>query len=241
MENQDKVKAPIPPYVTFKTFYNFTNGLRDHALPLQIDRSLMRNLSGSAQSSLLACLKSLKLVDLNNSPTQEFERLHASSAGSEEYKEALLAIIYKSYAFLADGSIDIERATGKQLEDKFKDLGVSGGTIVKAYAFFIAISKEAGLKVSNHITAKKPSAPRKSAGSKSKSAPKPKTSATMQNTATIPTSTPAGTFTFEVPIYGKATARISLPKDMTSSEWTLINTVINAQAAHLLSMGSTEE
>ena len=239
MYNQDKVKKPIPPYVTFKTFYNFTNGLRDHALPLQIDRSLMRNLSGSAQSSLLACLKSLKLVDLNNSPTQEFERLHASSAGSEEYKEALLAIIYKSYTFLADGSIDIERATGKQLEDKFKELGVGGGTIVKAYAFFIAISKEAGLKVSSHITAKKPSAPRKSTGSKSKSAPKPK--ATVQNTATIPTSTPAGTFTFEVPIYGKATARISLPKDMTSSEWTLINTVINAQAAHLLNMESTEE
>lgn len=244
MDKPESENALLPPYVTYKTFSNFIEGLREHPLPLQIDRSLMSTFSGSVQSSLLASLRALNLIGRDNKSTELFEQLHAAAPETSSYTEVLSSIIYKSYPFMSDGSIDIARATGKQLEDKFKDLGISGGTVPKAYSFFVSICKDAGLPISGHITSKKPSAPRKplanGTGKKQKASSPPSGKSVNLVTPQPPTSTPTGTFTFEVPVYGKATARISLPKDMSQSEWVLIKTVIDAQAQHLLNLEGDE-
>ena len=42
-----------PPYLAFRTFRHFLDGLRASGIPGRIDRSVMSSLSGGAQSALI--------------------------------------------------------------------------------------------------------------------------------------------------------------------------------------------
>ena len=224
-----------PPYVTFRTFLNFIESLKNNDLPPVIDRSLMRNLSGSMQSPLISSLKALKLLDENQVPTEQFRFLHSTEKTSSEYCECLRSIIYSCYTFLNDGSIDVERATGSQLEQKFRESGLSGDTVQRAYSFFVSICKEAEFTISRHIIDHRFSSIRKKV-SKKKQAKNDKTGISKNEQESIP----AGTLRFEIPIVGKATASIALPKNMNKTEWELIKTVIDAQGNHIISVGSED-
>jgi len=243
MSEQETEKRAMPPYVTFKGFINFINMLRGHPLPHQIDRSLMTNLSGSGQSTLLACLRSLVLINPASEPTSAFEKLVAAEPESAEYKEALKGVLPNAYPFLVDGTLDIARATTRQLEEVFRAYGVSGSTINKAISFFIAAAKECGITVSSHITIRKAAGPRKN-GTPSKTKSTKKNSdndALPPPPPPLPTVDPKGIFSFEVPIMGKPSAKVSLPEDMTRAEWTLIKTIIDAQAGFVLAKNKEGE
>lgn len=225
-----------PPYTTYKSFVNFINRLQSHHLPPQIDRSLMTYLSGSVQASLMASLKSLALINDASEPTESFSRLHDNPSDSTHYKNALREIVLRTYPFLSDKDFDVRRATARQLEDKFRDYEISGSTLEKAVAFFLAATKDAGIEISPLITARKSFPTKKGASAPRGKKPKSKPESTEYDERKVDEKCPPedGIFMFEIPVFGKATARISLPENMTGSEWQLIKTVLEAQATHLL-------
>jgi hypothetical protein len=141
-------KPEMPPYIAFSTFMSFIKGLGETGVPSRIDKSLVRNMSGSNQSSLLAALKWFKLMDDAGQHGEALDKLVKASADPGPVLRELLP---GAYAFMADGSIDLARATGAQIEEKFRAYGISGETVVKAMSFFIAACKEAGMPLSSHI------------------------------------------------------------------------------------------
>jgi hypothetical protein len=142
-------KPKIPAYVSYKTFYNFLNGLRESGVPAQIDKSMMTAMSGSGQSAMIGSLEFLKLIDSNGQPAPELQQLVDSE---ENNRGAILrSVLEGSYPFLFGGTIDLKRATTKQVEEAFRSQGISGSTVVKCIAFFLAAAKTAGIQVSPHV------------------------------------------------------------------------------------------
>jgi hypothetical protein len=162
-----------PPYVSYKTFRNYLDTLRQDGIPGRLDASVMKNLSGQTQSQLRGALRFLNLITDDNVPQEALEQL-VLAEGSER-QQALQEIIKAGYAFiLGDGAtIDITKATPQQFSTAFKDAGLSGDTIRKGEAFFLQAVTEAGIAISRHIKAGRPSAeqsrsPRPRNGSPSK-------------------------------------------------------------------------
>lgn len=148
----------LPPYVPYKTFKNFIEGLRV-AMPARIDRSIMSSLSGANQSQLLNALKSLRLMSPTDAPTDKLTRL-VNSEGVEQ-QNILRDIIHAGYPFIFHDAFELERTTPRHLAEQFDNVGATGDTVRKCIAFFIAISKDAGIPLSPHIKSK-PRGPRQS-------------------------------------------------------------------------------
>lgn len=142
-------KTVLPPYISYKTLTNFINGLRETGIPHQIDKSVLRTMSGAVQSATIASLKFLGLINSSAIPTKHLKQLVETDG--DNYIAALKDVLVESYSFLLKNGINIEQATGTQVENKFKEQGVSGSTITKCVAFFLAAAKDAGIKVSSHV------------------------------------------------------------------------------------------
>lgn len=151
----EEVEKRTPPYIAFKTFENFINGLGETAVPHKVDSSLLRTMSGSARSGLMVSLRYLGLIDENDNTKPALEKL-AHSKGDER-KAALTELIRGSYRFMT--KLDLTRATPAQLADAIGDEGATGGTRDKAVAFFLKAGESAGLAISPHITKRKHAAP----------------------------------------------------------------------------------
>ena len=142
-------KLILPPYIPYKTFVNFINGLHENSIPHQIDKSVLRSMSGAMQSATIAALKFLGLIDANAKPTEKLTQL--VDASGENYSSTLKNVLTESYSFLFENDFNLEQATGMQVETKFKAKGVSGSTTTKCIAFFLSAAKEANIKVSSHV------------------------------------------------------------------------------------------
>jgi hypothetical protein len=245
MGDHEKDSRAIPPYATFTSFIGFINNLREHPLPPVIDRSLMNSMSGSTQAALLACLRYLRLIDETYRPSTDFEQLIKLQQQSNEYKSTLKRVLESSYPFLSDGSLDISRATSKQLEETLRNYGVGGSTVGKAIAFFIAACKECDLAVSSHITVRKqPRAKANGSANGRHKVQKKKIDPHEPDEHQHPPAkedVPKGVIRFEVPLGNKHPAKIILPESMTKAEWMLIKTIIEAQANFVLSQGNEKE
>lgn len=147
--NQPGDKPIVPPYISYKTFWNFIEGLG--VVPPVIDRSIMRNFGGSVQSQLMTSLRYLGLIDVNGK-TQERFRLLANSSGSER-QEKVRAMLEAAYPFLFDGTngFDLSTATLRQFTEKFQEAGTKGDTTRKSQKFFLDAAEHAGLEISPHI------------------------------------------------------------------------------------------
>lgn len=168
MKDDEKVEAKnVPPYVPYKTFINFIDGLRV-AMPSRIDKSIMGSLSGGIQGQLIAALKYLHLIGHNDAPSDRMTRL-VNSEGPEREK-ALRDIIQSSYSFLFKEGIDLQRATLKIVDDEFASVGASGDTIRKCVAFFLAAAKASRLPLSPYLSNIK-RGPRSSAPRQKRQAP----------------------------------------------------------------------
>jgi hypothetical protein len=96
--------------------------------------------------------------------------VHSEGAQREQ---ALKDILIPAYPFLFKDGLELERATHRQLEERFTQIGATGDTLRKCVAFFLHAAKGAGLKVSPHF--KKVRGPRTGAAkSKRKEPPIPK-------------------------------------------------------------------
>lgn len=147
MANETR-KTEAPPYIAFSTFFSYIKGLEKAGIPDRIDKSLLRNMSGGNQSALLSSLRWFGLIDSDGAHGASLEALVRAGEGAGTVLREMLP---KAYKFMADGSIPLDRATGAQVEEKFKAYGLTGSTVAKAMAFFIAACKEAAIPLSAHI------------------------------------------------------------------------------------------
>lgn len=147
MANETKT-IEAPPYIAFSTFSKFIKGLGETSVPDRIDKSLLRNFSGSNQSALLAALKWFKLIDEVGAPSAKLDEY---SKVVDSPNPVLAELIRAAYAFVSDGSTKLDKATGSQIEEKFRAYGIAGSTVGKAMAFFISACKDASIPLSPHI------------------------------------------------------------------------------------------
>lgn len=140
----------IPPYVPYKTFRTFIDGLRT-AMPSRIDRSLMGTMSGATQGQLISALRYLDLITDNGTPTQKLKDF--AKADGEARKEVLADIAGAAYLDVFRGdNVDLDSGTYKQLHEAFAATGANGDTVRKCIAFWLLINKDADLTVSPHFT-----------------------------------------------------------------------------------------
>jgi hypothetical protein len=139
----------IPPVVAYGTFDNFLHRMKQ-GVPLRIDRSVVSSLAGGVQTQLISALKYLGLIDEESRPTELLTDLVKAESGDR--RRFFLRIIEQQYLFVNAEKLDLQRATRKQLEAMFIEEGVVGARLQKAIAFFLSVSRIAGLPVSPHIS-----------------------------------------------------------------------------------------
>ena len=147
----EKGRKHLPPYVSYRTFYNFIERLQQR-MPSRIDRSYWGELlSGSNGTQLMAALRFLYLIDINGKPMEMLKRL--VEARGEQRTRILHDIADDAYGFVLKSSLDLESATYSQLVEVFHNtFQLTDDVSRKCVKFFIAIAGDAGLKISPFIT-----------------------------------------------------------------------------------------
>lgn len=148
----ETAKKQVPAYVSFTTLRNFLDLIRTEGVPPVIDPSMLRHMSGATSSQLRTALKYLGATDDEGVTESALEEL---AQASDEDRPAVMAKVLKSaYGFLFDGSddFDLEKGTFRQFDDKFRDQGATGATVVKAERFFIQAAEYAQIPISAYIT-----------------------------------------------------------------------------------------
>jgi hypothetical protein len=140
-------KRNVPPYVAHKTLINFLEGLR-RATPSRIDKSIMQSLSGAVQGQLMAALHFFALIDVGGRPSDALIAL-VHSEGLDRQR-LFHGIVNRSYGFIFN-SVDLERVTRKEIEEIFNATGVKGETLRKSIGLFLALARDAGIRMSPHI------------------------------------------------------------------------------------------
>lgn len=223
---ESEAKRPTPAYVSYKTFTNFINSLKESGVPSQIDRSMMKGMSGSAQSAILGSLEYLKLISKDGIVLTKFHQL--IDAEEKERAPVLREIVESSYPFLFSGSIDLKRATTKQVEDEFRKQGVSGSTVVKCMAFFLAAAKAALIEVSRHV--KTPTVIRAPSNKRTSNA----NSDAPDDGDDTDDEIPAGTQRLKLPLVGKQDVVVLLPGDFNAEDWAFLKPIFEAYIGKLL-------
>jgi len=160
-------KKLLPPYVSYRTFLNFLEGLQQ-TMPARIDRSYWGDrLSGSTGTQLVSALRFLDLIDMNGFPTVKLRQLVASK-GSQR-TELLKQVAHESYSFFFLSQVDSQAATYAQLEEAFhENYQIASDVARKCIKFFIGLASDGGMKLSPFVTKKirnvRPSAAVKKSG-----------------------------------------------------------------------------
>jgi len=147
----EKGRKHLPPYVSYRTFYNFLQRLEQH-MPSRIDRSYWGDLlSGSTGIQLMAALRFLNLIDPNGKPTEQLKPLVA--AKGELRTKLLRDITNESFAFVCKSSLDLGSATYAQLQEVFHNtFQLTDDVSRKCVKFFIDLARDAGINLSPFIT-----------------------------------------------------------------------------------------
>ena len=177
----DRGKKSLPPYVSYRTFRGFVDGL-ELGIPARIDRSYWGDRwSGSSGTQLMTALRFLGLIDSGGIPTTRLRQL-VSAKGTQK-SEILRQIAYTTFNFLIERSLDPQVATYAQLEEAFYNTyHVTGDVARKCIKFFVSLASDAGVLLSSFII-------KRSKAITSSSARKPlgkKTSARTNRNSTIP-------------------------------------------------------
>ncbi len=149
----EKSRKRLPPYVSYRTFGNFVQGLQQR-MPARIDRSYWGDtLSGSTGIQLMASLRFLGLVDDYQHATTRLKAL--VPAKGDQRAQVIREIVSDSFGFVLEGSFEPQSATYSQLEELFHDrYQLAGDMSRKCIKFFIALATDAGIPLSPFITKK---------------------------------------------------------------------------------------
>ncbi len=219
-----KNESPPPPYCSFATFSNFLKVLQVTGTPSRIDKSVLSSMSGSSQAALISGLRWLNLIDAQGAPTDRLESLVA--AEDDAFPDALRVVLERSYSFLTDGSLQLTKATGGQVESKFREYGITGSTVVKSVAFFIKAAKEAKIPLGPHVKAPKQagtSSSTKRAARKQQVEPvSPQVAEparpSLDEDGRLPLSIP-GFVRIAVPLHGMKDGAVFLPDKLPRVQW----------------------
>ena len=149
----ERDRKSLPPYVSYRTFRNFIDGLQ-MGMPSRIDRSYWgERLSGSNGTQLMTALRFLGLIDSDGIPQTRLRQL--VSARGTQRSEILKQIAYTTFSFLAERSLDPQAATYSQLEEAFYNTyQVTGDVARKCIKFFVSLESDAGIILSPFIMKK---------------------------------------------------------------------------------------
>ena len=149
----DKSRKPLPPYVSYRTFRNFIDGLQ-LGVPSRIDRSYWGDrLSGSNGIQLMTALRFLGIIDSDGIPQTRLRQL--VSARGTQRSEILKQVAYTAFSFLAERTLDPQVATYSQLEEAFYNTyQVTGDVARKCIKFFVSLESDAGIILSPFIMKK---------------------------------------------------------------------------------------
>jgi len=149
-EGTQEARAKVPPTMSPVTFSNFIETHR-RTLPSRIDRSLMKSNSGTDQPRILSGLQFMDLTDTAGKPTAKFERMRDTEG--EDFKGVWAEVLQAAYPSLFHG-FDLTKATQGQIEERFREeYKISGDTVRKAVAFFLALARNAGIPLSPYVKA----------------------------------------------------------------------------------------
>jgi len=141
-------KRAVPPYLPFKTFRTFIEGLAATGIPGRIERGVLPSYSGGMVSALLVTLRFFRLADDDGKPGPRLERL--VSAEGDDRKKVLREYLQDSYTFIFNDSVNLSNATQTQVREAF-EVVASGDTVRKCVAFFVAAAQDAGLTLSRFL------------------------------------------------------------------------------------------
>ena len=146
----NKSRRHLPPYISYRTFRNFIEGLQQ-GIPARLDRSYWgERLSGSTGTHLIATLRFLGLIDTGGTPTNRLRQLVA--AKDDQRIELLREITSEAYSFLLHGTFDPQTATYAQLQEVFQDRFQPASDVNrKCIKFFVALASDAGITLSQFI------------------------------------------------------------------------------------------
>ncbi len=147
----DKSRKHLPPYVSYRTFRNFIDGLQQR-VPARIDRSYWGDtLSGSTGIQLMAALRFLNLIDDNGKPATRLKPLVIAKGNQRE--ELLKEIALESFSFALQGPLDPQSATYGQLNEFFHEtFQLTEDVGRKCIKFFVELAHDAGISLSPFIT-----------------------------------------------------------------------------------------
>lgn len=220
-------KPAAPAFTSYKPFIGFMNYFRDELkhIPLKIDKGHLPKASGSVVLGHLHAMRFLKLIDDSGKPLPLFKNF--AMASDAERAVVLEGMLKNSYSFMfGDPEFDLSRASGTQVEGKFREQQITGSTVVRAILFFLAAAKDAGIPVSAAVKA--PSAPpraKKPANGKAAAAA-PARGEEEEEEEEEPD--PAGVMKFEIPIPINRKVKISIPSDFDEADWELLQTMFTA-------------
>jgi hypothetical protein len=131
-----------PPYISFRTLLNLVEKMADQGTPPRIDRSFLSGSEGG-KTQVLAALRGLGFIDSDGNVTPLLTRMVKNPAERGVIVKELLEQHFPKPVHL--GSIN---ATQGQLQEAFKEYGISGDTMRKAIAFYLRAAEFASVPVS---------------------------------------------------------------------------------------------
>lgn len=146
----EKRQKRLPPYVSYRTFFNFLERLQQH-MPSRIDRSYWGDLlSGSNGTQLMSALRFLNLIDINGKPTDLLRPL--VEARGEVRTRLLNELANDAFDFVCQGSLDLGSATYAQLQEVFHStFQLTDDVSRKCVKFFIDLARDARIPLSPFI------------------------------------------------------------------------------------------
>ena len=143
MAGRDQTTA-APPYGVFATFVNSIKQLSE-AMPNQIDRTVFPGTAWTAQSQLLAGLRTLGLIDDLGRPTQRLRELAVPDEAQR--KKELERLVRTHYARIFE--LNLLKTTPAELDQRMTDVyEIGGDTRKKAIRFFLSALEYLGIQFS---------------------------------------------------------------------------------------------
>jgi len=153
MMSDEKSKKLTPPYVSYRSFSNFIEGLVP-TIPARIDRAFWEDkLSGTTGTQVMAALRFFNLIDEDGAPTAKLRAL-APAKGSQR-ATLLRQLANESYAGFFQSKTDPAEATYSILEEYFKtNYQLNTEVLRKCIKFFVSLAQAAEIPLSQYITKK---------------------------------------------------------------------------------------
>lgn len=143
-------KRTAPPYAPYPSFKTFVATLKEHVIPNRIDRSLLKNTSGTIQNQVMSAFKFFDLIDADGCPTDALRRL-VEAINTDDWPKALGGILRASYPDIF--AVTLEKASSQEFNEKFRaTYQAEGDTFRKATTFFLKAAREAGIPLSPYLT-----------------------------------------------------------------------------------------